>query len=85
MSFFSTSDILKSLISGSLFQEVVNRNEFKIAMNQFDVDKYVGPELIQQVINNLFENQEVRKQLREIIVEIVKEELTQINNDSQTR
>ena len=83
MSFFSTGEILKSLISGDLIKCVVDSVEFKSALDEVDEEKYVSPELMQQVINNLFKNSEVRKQLREIIVEIVKE-LTQINNDSQS-
>ena len=48
MSFFLTSDILKTLIWGSLIQEVVSSNEFKLALDEVDVDKYVSPELIRQ-------------------------------------
>ena len=60
MLFFSTADIIKSLISGDLIKSVVDSVEFKSASDEVDVDKYVSPELIQQVINNLFKNTEVK-------------------------
>ena len=59
MSFFSTADILKSLISGVY--------EFKVAMGQVDVEKYLSKEVIEQVINNIFTNTEVKKQLRKMM------------------
>ena len=61
MSFFSTADILKSLISGDLLSSVVSSNEFKIAMGQVDVEKYLSKEVIEQVMNNIFTNTEVKK------------------------
>ena len=93
MSFFSTTDILKSLISGDLIQEIVSSNEFKSALDEVDVDKYVSPELIEQVIDNLFKNPEVKKQMRKMIIDIIFEMdgdgfhicsmKQQINNDSE--
>ena len=56
MSFFSTADILKSLISGELVKSVVSSNEFKIAMGQVDVEKYLSKQVIEQVINNIFKH-----------------------------
>ena len=52
MSFFSTGDILKSLISGDLIKSVVDSDEFKSALDEVDVDNLYGrlsrvsPELI---------------------------------------
>ena len=54
MSFFSTAEILKSLISGDLVNSVVSSNEFKIAMGQVDDEKYLSKEVIEQLINNIF-------------------------------
>ena len=54
MSFFSTAEILKSLISGDLVNSVVSSNEFKVAMGQVDVKKYLSKEVIEQLINNIF-------------------------------
>ena len=71
MSFFSTTEILKSLISGDLINEIVSSNKFKSVLDEVEVDKYVSPELVQQVINNLFKNVEVKKQLRQMIIEVL--------------
>ena len=71
MSFFSTSEILKSLISGSFINEIVSSNEFKSALDEVGVDKYVSPELVQQVINNLFKNTEVKKQMQKMIIKVL--------------
>ena len=70
MSSFSTTDILKSLISGDLVKSV-SINEFKIAMGQVDVEKYLSKELIEQVLNNIFANTEVKKQLQKMIIDII--------------
>ena len=74
-----------------LINSVVECDEFKSVFADFDFDKFVSKEVIEQVINNLFLNPEVRKQMRKIILEIllsdlgVKDEvITKINNDSQT-
>ena len=56
MSFFSTADILKSLISRDLVKSVVSSNEFKVAMGQVDVEKYLSKEVIEQLINYIFTN-----------------------------
>ena len=77
MSFFSTAEILKSLISKELVNSVVSSNEFKIAMGQVDVEKYLCKEVIEQLINNIFENTEVKKRLKKMIKEI----LLEINNE----
>ena len=88
MSFFSTADltggILKSLISGDLVNSVVSSNEFKIAMGQVDVEKYLSKEVIEQLINNIFTNTEVKKRLRKVIINIMfqmKEDGYKINGE----
>ena len=73
MSFFSTADILKSLISGDLIKSVVDSAEFKSALDEVDVDKYVSPELMEQVITNLLSNSRVKNQLRQMIIEVLAE------------
>ena len=90
MSFFSTSDILKSSMTKELINSVVECDEFKEVLAEFDFDKCFSKELVEQVIDNLFLNSNVRKQMRKIILEIlsdlgVKDEvITKINNDSET-
>ena len=74
MSSFKTAEILKSLFLGDLISSVVNSNEFKIAMGQVDVEKYLSKEIIEQVINNIFTNTEVKKRLRKMIIDIMLEE-----------
>ena len=85
MSFFSTADvaqgILKSLIFGDLVNSVVSSNEFKIAMGQVDVEIYVSKEVVEQLINNIFTNTEVKRHLRKMIKEI----LLEINNEQSKR
>ena len=71
MSFFSTTDIHKSLISGELIQSVVITNEFKIAMGQVDIERHVSKELIEEIIKNLFNNPKVKKQMRKMIVDVI--------------
>ena len=91
MSFFSTTDILKSLMTKELINSVVECDEFKSVLADFGFDKFFSKELIEQVLNNLFLNSEVREQMRKIILEIlsdlgVKDEvITKINNDGETR
>ena len=67
MSFFSTAEILQSLISADLVNSIVNSNEFKIAMGQVDVKKCRSKEVIEQLINNIFTNTEVKKHLKKMI------------------
>ena len=42
MSFFSTIDILKSLMTKELINSVVECDEFKSVLTDFDFDKYVS-------------------------------------------
>ena len=63
MSFFTTSDILKSLIIGGLIQSIVSSDEFKSALDSVDAEQYISKELIEQVICNIFTNTEVKKQI----------------------
>ena len=71
MSFFSTADILKSLMTGDLIKSVVDSVEFKSALDEVDVEKYVSPELMEQVITNLLSNSRVKNQLRKMILGII--------------
>ena len=71
MSFFSTADILKSLITGNFIQSIVSSVDFKSALDSVDVEKYISKELIEQVISNIFANTEVKKQLQNMIIDLI--------------
>ena len=46
-------------------------------MGQVDVEKYLSKEVIEQLINNIFENTQVKNRLNKMIKEI----LVEINNE----
>ena len=71
MSFFSTAEILKSLISGELVKEVVNSDSFKEGMIAFDINDYLTDEVIESITEKIFSNIKVKKRLRTMIINIL--------------
>ena len=73
MSFFSTGEILKSLISGELVKDVVNSDVFKEGVIGFDINDYLTDEVIETITEKIFSNLKVKKRLRTMIIEILKD------------
>ena len=73
MSFFSTAEILKSLISGELVKEVVNSDSFKEGLIGFDINDYLTDEVIENITEKIFSNLKVKKRLRNMIIDILKD------------
>ena len=73
MSFFSTAEILKSLISGELVKEVVNSDSFKEGLIGFDINDYLADEVIENITEKIFTNIKVKKRLRTMIINILKD------------
>ena len=73
MSFFSTGEILKSLISGELVKEVVNSDSFKEGLIGFDINDYLTDEVIESITEKIFSNIKVKKRLRTMIIKILKD------------
>ena len=63
MSFFSTAEILKCLISGELVKEVVNSDSFKEGLIGFDINDYLTDEVIENIMEKIFSNIKVKKKL----------------------
>ena len=60
MSFFSTTEILKSLISGELVKEIVNSDGFKEGLIGFDINDYLTDEVIEDITKRIFSNLKVK-------------------------
>ena len=93
MSFFATTDILSSLISGDLIKSIINNPGFKEGLDKIDVKEYFSDEVIEDITQKIFSNPEIKKQLRKIIVDIIFEMdgngfhiccMNKINNGSQS-
>ena len=73
MSFFSTAEILKSLVSGELVKEVVNSDVFKEGLIGFDINDYLTDEVIENITKKIFKNIRIKKHLRTMIIDILKD------------
>ena len=73
MSFFSTTEILKSLFSGELVKEIVNSDGFKQGLIGFDINDYLTDEVIENITEKIFKNLKVKKHLRTMVIEILKD------------
>ena len=71
MSFFSTAEILKSLVSGELVKEIVNSDGFRQGLIGFDINDYLTDEVIETITEKIFSNLKVKKELRTMIVKIL--------------
>ena len=68
MSFFSTSDILKSLISGDLLKDIVTSDEFSVALKEIlKCDNALANELARLI----FLHPGVKKEVRKIVLDIL--------------
>ena len=65
MSFFSTTDILKSLVTDEFLKDIVNSDVFKNI--EFDINDY----LTDEVVDTIFSNTKIRNGIRKIIIEIL--------------
>ena len=63
----------------------MNSAEFKSAMDEVDVDEYVNPKLIEQVMSNLLSNTRVKKHLRQTIIEVLDDMGIRDENDISLR
>ena len=90
MSFFSTTDIITSLVSGDLVKSIINNPGFKQGLDNIDIKEYFSDEVIQDITRRIFSNPEIEKQLREMIIEVlsdmgIKDEVGAIiNNDNHS-
>ena len=73
MSFFSTAEILKSLVSGELVKEIVNSSGFKEGLIGFDINDYLTDEVIETITEKIFSNLKVKKRIRNMIIDILKD------------
>ena len=73
MSFFSTAEILKSMISGELVKEIVNSDGFKEGLIRFDINDYLTDEVIETITEKIFQNIQVKKRIRTMIIDILKD------------
>ena len=73
MSFFSTAEILKSLVSGELVKEIVNSDGFKQGLIGFDINDYLTDEVIENITEKIFSNLKVKKEFRTMIIKILSE------------
>ena len=71
MSFLSTTDILKYLVSGDLVKEVVNSDSFKEGLSGFDINDYLTDEVIEGITEKIFTNINVERRLRTMIIKIL--------------
>ena len=71
MSFLSTTDILKYLVSGELVKEVVNSESFKEGLIGFDINDYWTDEVIESITEKIFSNTKVKKRIRTMIIDIL--------------
>ena len=65
MSFFSTTDILKSLVTDEFLKEVMTSDILKNI--NFDINEY----LTDEVVETIFSNIKIKKKLRSMIIEIL--------------
>ena len=70
-SFFSTSDIISSLISGDLVKNIIINPGFKEGLENIDVKQYFLDDVIEDIIQRIFKHEEIKKQLRKMILEIL--------------
>ena len=90
MSFFSTADVLKSIITGDLVKSIINNPGFKQGLDKIDIKEYFSDEVIEDITKKIFSNPEIKKQLRNMIIEVlsdmgIRDEVGAIiNNDSQS-
>ena len=74
MSFFSTTDVISSLVSGmsgDLVKSIINNENFKQGLIGFDINDYLSDEVIEDITKRILSNSEVKKQLRTMIIEIL--------------
>ena len=55
MSFFSTSDIITSLVSGDLIKSIINNPGFKQGLDKIDIKEYFLDEVIEDITNEFFQ------------------------------
>ena len=70
MSFFSTTDILK-YVSGELVKDIVNSDDFKEGLKDFDINEYMTDEVIEDISEKIFTNSVFKKKLRSMIIEVL--------------
>ena len=73
MSFFSTAKILKSFVSGELVKEIVNSDGFKEGLIGFDINDYLTDKVIETKTEKIFSNLKVKKRLRTMIINILRD------------
>ena len=61
MSFFSTAEILKSMISGELVKEIVNSSGFKEGLIGFDINDYLTDEVIETITEKYFKTSKSKR------------------------
>ena len=71
MSFFSTADVLKSIITGDLVKSIISNPGFKEGLVNIDVKEYFSDEVIEDITRKFFSNPEIKKQLRKMVIEIL--------------
>ena len=65
MSFFSTTEILKSLVTDEFLREIMNSDAIKSF--EFNINDY----LTDEVVDTIFSNTKIRNGIRKIIIEIL--------------
>ena len=71
MSFFSSTEILKYLVSGDIVKDIVNSDVFKEGLKDFDINEYMTDEVIEDIAEKIFSNIKIKKKLRSMIIEIL--------------
>ena len=67
MSFFSTSDIFKSILTGDLLREIVTSKEFVTALKETLDNSGV----VNEVTKHILSHPDVKKEVRKIVLDIL--------------
>ena len=71
MSFFSTSNIISSFVSGDLVKTIIANPGFKKGLENIDIKEYFSDDVIEDIIQRIFKHQETKKHLRKMILGIL--------------